>query len=141
MAPRRTGALEAATRGGGIADRLATSSSPRPADASAASVEAGTAPLSSLSSGRHSAAWLAEQHPALFRLHSAALSRLPELQQQEGTANAAITDAVETALRDFPPQDSRRLELVRAASYFLNHAGTDSFSKAKEDLSRLAIGS
>jgi hypothetical protein len=103
-------------------------------------VEAGTVPLSSLSSGYHSAAWLAEQHPALFRLHSAALSRLPELQQHEGTANAAITDAVTTALRDFPPQDSRRLELVRAASYFLNHADTDSFPKAKNDLSRLAIG-
>ena len=99
MAPRRAGALNTAARPGGIADRLPTSPSPRHVDASGAFVETHAAPLSS---GNHSATWLAEQHPALFRLHSEALSSLPELSRQAGTANAAITGAVETALRDFP---------------------------------------
>lgn len=140
MAPRRTGALDAAARHGGMADRPSTSSSPRQVDASAAMAETDAVPLSSSSSSNHSAAWYAERHPALFRLHSEALSSLPALSQQGGNANAAITGAVEAALRDFPPQDSRRLELVRAASYFLNNADSASFAAARERLSRMAIG-
>ena len=140
MAPRRTGVLDAAARRGGMADRVSTSSSPQHVDASDAVVETGAVPLSSPSSGHHSAAWLAERHPALFRLHSEALSSLPALSQQVGNANAAITGAIEAALREFPPQDSRRLELVRAASYFLNNADTASFAAAKERLARVAIG-
>jgi len=83
---------------------------------------------------------LAEQHAALFRLQSDTLARLPELSRLGGDANAAIIRAVEAAVRDLPPQDGRRLELVRAASCFLNPADTDPFEKTREALSRLAIG-
>lgn len=140
MAPRRAGALDAAAGPGSGSDRLATGPSPRRVDASDAVVESHAVPPPPVSSGNHSAAWLAERHPALFRLHSEVLSSLPALSQQEGNANAVITGAIEAALRDLPPQDSRRLELVRTASYFLNNADRASFAKAKEALSRAAIG-
>lgn len=118
----------------------ATSAGPSVLHESAPGTGTHAVPPSPSPHGDHSASRLAEQHAALFRLHRDTLARLPELSRLRGDANAAVTRAVEVAVRDLPPQDARRLELVRAASCFLDPAGPDSFENAKEALSRLAIG-
>jgi hypothetical protein len=123
-----------------MAGPSATDASPRVTHAGAVGLETHAVPPSPPPPAHHSAARLAEQHAALFRLQSDTLARLPELSRLPGDANAAITRAVEAAVRDLPSQDGRRLELVRAASCFLNPAGTGSFEKAREALSRLALG-
>lgn len=135
VAPRRSGLLNPA------AGRPATNAGAPIIHAIALDVETEAVPPSPQPSRIDPAATsLAQQHAALYRLHLDALACLPELSRLEADANAAVARAVEAAVCDLPPQDGRRLELVRAASCFLNPAGPGSFERAKEALSRIAIG-